>query len=77
MFVEKLSGRCFEMLKDLGVEVHLDCHVTEVGLHSVCCSPMLARPRRSAVEQRDGRWGGGREGVASGAEARRVLGPRH
>ncbi len=31
MFVEKLSGKALDMLKDLGVEVHTDCHVTAVG----------------------------------------------
>jgi NADH dehydrogenase len=35
MFVEKLSGRALDMLKDLGVEVHTDCHVSEVGAEHI------------------------------------------
>ena len=30
MFVEKLSARALEMIRGLGVEVHLDCHVTDI-----------------------------------------------
>ncbi|HET6576602.1 MAG TPA: NAD(P)/FAD-dependent oxidoreductase [Fimbriiglobus sp.] len=74
MFVEKLSGRALAMLQDLGVEVHVDCHVTAVGTDHVefQCDSGKAPPQR--VETTTVVWAAGVKASPLGRKLAETLG---
>ena len=74
MFVEKLSGRALEMLHDLGVEVHVDCHVTEVGPHAVQFQSDSGKAPPQRVETETVVWAAGVKASPLGRKLAESLG---
>jgi NADH dehydrogenase len=75
MFVEKLSARALQMLRDLGVEVHLDCHVTEVGPHAVQFQSDSGKAPPQRIDTETVVWAAGVKASPLGRKLAEALGP--
>ncbi len=73
-FVEKLSGKALNALKELGVEVWTDCHVTDIKPDHVLFQPDSGKGEPQRVETETVVWAAGVKASGLGRKLAEALG---